>query len=82
MPAVVIFIQGIFELFGVGCFLGGYFSNVLWLMIVGGCAVVLDDLIEIGMGILNPLFPVLLAIVLLIVLTPWYVGKEFRGHHT
>jgi hypothetical protein len=32
------------------------------------------DIIEIRMGILNPLFPLLLAIGLAIVFAPWYVG--------
>jgi len=74
MPIAIVFIQGLFELVGLGGFLVGYFSDIWWLMMVGGCLVVLDDVIEIGMGILNPLFPVLLAIVLAFFLTPWYVG--------
>jgi len=74
MPIATIFIQGIFELVGLGGFLFGYFADIWWLLVLGGCLVVLDDVIEIGMGILNPLFPVLLAIVLAIFFTPWYVG--------
>jgi hypothetical protein len=74
MPVAVVFIQGLFELVGLGGFLVGYFTEIWWLMLVGGCFVVLDDVIEIGMGILNPLFPVGLAVVLAVFITPWYVG--------
>lgn len=66
--------QGVFELFGISAFLGGYFGGVWWLMLAGGAALVLDDVVEIAMGILNPLFPILLALVLVVVLDPWYVG--------
>lgn len=74
MPTAIIFIQGIFEIVGLAGFVTGYFMDIKWLMILGGCLVVLDDIIEMGMGILNPLFPVLLAIGLAIVFAPWYVG--------
>ena len=74
MATTVVFVQGLFELVGLGSFLGGYFGGIWWLMVLGGCLVVLDDVIEISMGILNPLFPVALAILLVIVITPWYVG--------
>jgi hypothetical protein len=37
-------------------------------------AVVVDDLIEMGLGVLKPLFPVILAVILAIVFSPWYVG--------
>jgi len=74
MPVAIVFIQGLFELIGLGGFLLGYFADTWWLMVVGGCLVVLDDVIEISMGILNPLFPVFLAIILAVLLSPWYVG--------
>lgn len=74
MPTVVIIFQGLFELIGLGSFIVGYFIGLKWLMLFGGILVVLDDVIEIFMGILNPLFPAILAIVLAIIVTPWYVG--------
>jgi hypothetical protein len=74
MPIAIVFVQGLFELLGLSAFFIGYFTNIWWLMMLGGCLVVLDDVIEIAMGILNPLFPVILAIILAIILTPWYVG--------
>ena len=74
MPTLIIIVQGLFELLGLGGFLVGYFTELWWLMIVGGFLVVIDDVIEMAMGILNPLFPVLLAIALAISITPWYVG--------
>ena len=74
MPVVIIFIQGLFELVGLGGFLFGYFADIWWLLLLGGCLIVLDDIIEIGLDILNPLFPLLLAIILAFIFTPWYVG--------
>jgi len=43
-------------------------------MMVGGILVILDDVVQIFLGILNPLFPVVLAVVLAVIFTPWYVG--------
>ena len=74
MGTVVVFVQGLFELVGLASFLIGYLGDIWWLMVVGGCLVVLDDIIEVSMGILNPLFPILLASILAIVFTPWYMG--------
>jgi hypothetical protein len=74
MAAAVVFAQGLLELSGLAGFLIGYFGGVWWLMVLGGCLIVLDDIIEILMGILNPLFPIALVIVLAIFLNPWYVG--------
>ena len=74
MGITITVVQGLFELAGLFGFLTGFFLDVGWLVIAGGCLIVLDDLIEIGMGVLKPLFPVLLAIVLAVLLTPWYLG--------
>ena len=74
MPIFVGIVQGLFELLGLIAFLAGYFSDIKWLMVTGGVLVVLDDIIELGMGILNPTFPILLAVVLALIFTPWYVG--------
>jgi hypothetical protein len=74
MPTAIIIFQGLFELIGLSNFFIGYFVDLRWLMVIGGIIVVLDDVIEIFMGILNPLFPVILAIILAILFTPWYVG--------
>ena len=35
---------------------------------------VLDDVFEISLGTLNPLFPILFAIGLALIIEPWYVG--------
>lgn len=71
---IIAVLQGLYELVGLGAFLGGYFFDIRWLLIVGGCLIVLDDVIEIGMGILHPLVPVILSAVLAVVMSPWYVG--------
>lgn len=73
-PVIVIFLQGLFELTGLAAFLTGFFIDLGWLTVTGGILVLLDDLIDMGMGVLNPVFPVLLAVVLAIIFTPWYVG--------
>lgn len=74
MQKLVIVVQGLFELIGLGAFLTGFFLEIGWLMVTGGILIVLDDVIEIATGILNPMFPVVLAVVLAIIVTPWYVG--------
>ena len=66
--------QGAFELAGLGAFLAGFFFDLGWVMVLGGVAIIVDDLVEMAMGVLNPLFPVILAVVLAVLVTPWYVG--------
>jgi hypothetical protein len=55
-------------------FLVGSASGLIWLQLVGGAILVLRDLMAVLLGTLNPVFPVLLALVLAIALSPWYVG--------
>lgn len=74
MATAIIFFQGLFEFVGTIGFISGYFFHIPWLMIACGLMVILDDIIEISMGILNPLVPVILAIVLAFFFTPWWVG--------
>lgn len=74
MKKMIIVFQGLFELVGLSAFLLGYFIGIEWLIILGGIMVVLDDVIEIFMGILNPIFPIILAIILAIIFSPWYIG--------
>lgn len=74
MLIAILFLQGLFEMIGFCSFIAGYFIPIKWLMVLGGCLVVLDDVIEIKMGVLNPLVPLLLSIGLAIVFSPWYIG--------
>ena len=74
MPIAILVIQGLIEVIGLGAFLSGFFLDISWLMVVGGSLVVLDDIVEVALGVLNPAFPVLLAVVLAFIFTPWYVG--------
>lgn len=74
MPVVVVFVQGLFEIVGIGSFLSGFFAHIYWLMVLGGCLVVIDDITQVAMGILNPLFPSLLALILAVIISPLYVG--------
>ena len=74
MRTSVLRVQGAFELSSLSLFVYGYLADSSRLLIVGGCLVVLDDLIEILLGVLNPLFPVLAASIAAFLFTPWYVG--------
>src|SRR5260221_12041037 len=62
------------EILALCSFLAGYISHIRWLMFLGGLIVVLQDLFGIALGALQPLFPVLLAVVLACILTPSYTG--------
>lgn len=35
---------------------------------------VVDDILEVYVGVLNPLFPIILAVLLASIISPWYVG--------
>ena len=74
MRLTVLVVQGLVELIGLSAFLAGYFLDVQLLLLTGGVLILLDDFVEMGMGVLNPVFPVFLAIVLAVIFTPWYVG--------
>src|SRR3989304_4398137 len=74
MNLIVIRLQGLLELTGVLGFMCGYFLEYYWIMVAGGIIVVADVLIEMGLGVLKPLFPIILAIVLALIISPWYVG--------
>ena len=64
MLPTVCFVQGLIELLGPLGFASGYFWDIEWLMIGCGILAVVDDAVEIGQGILNPVFPVVAAILL------------------
>lgn len=74
MSATVIVLQGLFELIGLAGFLSGYFLDMQRLMIAGGFLIIFDDIMQVSMGMLRPLYPVLLAVVLAIAFSEWYVG--------
>ncbi|MEX2054022.1 MAG: hypothetical protein WD883_00540 [Candidatus Colwellbacteria bacterium] len=62
------------ELFALSAFLLGYFMGFYILMMIGGILLVIQDIFAIMQGVLNPLFPVILAFVLAYIFSPWYVG--------
>jgi hypothetical protein len=68
------FAMGLKELCALAFFFVGYFTSVHWLMLIGGIILVLDDIYEMYIGILNPLFPIVFAVFLSVLLDPWYVG--------
>ena len=67
-------VKGVVELGGLVLFVGGYFTGISQLTVVGGLVLVVNDIADVFMGILNPIFPVILAIALAIFLHPWYIG--------
>lgn len=71
---MAIFGLGLLELGSVLGFMAGYFFGIPALALVCGLLVVLDDIREIGTGVLRPLEPVLLAAGLACLLAPWYMG--------
>lgn len=71
--AIVRFFAGA-ELFALLAFIAGYFADLYLLMLIGGILLVIQDIFSMVQGILNPIFPIILAIVLAMVFTPWYVG--------
>ena len=74
MAICILMVQGIVELLGVGAFVIGYFIDIWWIMVAGGLVMVVDDVCDMSLGILNPLFPVVFAIALAMIIDPWYVG--------
>lgn len=74
MARIIIVMQGLFELSALSIFVLGYFNQVTALIIVGGILLILNDLVDILTGVLKPHFPVIFAIVLALIIRPWYVG--------
>lgn len=74
MSPSIIFALALLETLALGAFLFGYFASIGWLLLLGGVFVVLDDVISILLGVLNPIFPIGFAVLLSFFFTPWYVG--------
>ena len=55
-------------------FIIGILVNIEWLWIIGGIIMVFIDFMDLLSGILNPLAPVLFAILGIIFIHPWYLG--------
>lgn len=73
MSNLIIRIQGLLEL-SVIIFLIGVLLGIPFLVILGGILMVIDDLLGMFTGALNPVFPILLAVILAFTIKPWYVG--------
>lgn len=66
--------QGLIEIAGPSLFIIGFFIDSQWMILLGGGISVLYDVLQIAMGVLNPLFPFGLAIILVFIFSPWYIG--------
>ncbi len=74
LEVATVFFTSLIKIVSLGVFLAGVFTQSHTLVLVGGVAVVLLDVAAIFARVLNPAFPVLLAIILAVVLDPWYYG--------
>jgi hypothetical protein len=71
---LVLRIQGVFELSSLLFFFTGYYTEILWLMFLGGAMLIIDNLMTIIFRLINPVYPLLLAVLLSLFFTPWYIG--------
>ena len=81
--AICVF-QGLCELSGVSLFLTGIFfyspypPDYHWAVILGGIIMLIDDFIEMNIGVLNPLAPIMLAMLGVFIAVyidmQWYIG--------
>lgn len=67
-------VYAILSLFALIAFVLGFFASVTWLTILGGLLLVFDEVMEIFSGMLNPTFPIIFAILLALIINPWYIG--------
>lgn len=70
----VLRLQGLFEISAVFLFFIGYYGGILPIMFIGAAMLVVDILSTILLGVLNPIYPLALVILLSMVFTPWYYG--------
>jgi hypothetical protein len=52
----------------------GVLGSIPWLMMLGGITLVVRDVAGVMLGVLNPVFPLVFAVVLALFVDPWYVG--------
>jgi len=67
-------LYALLELLSLTAFLVGFFGNISWLSILGGTFLLFDDVMSMLSGVLNPLFPFVLSVLLAISIDPWYMG--------
>ena len=71
---IVLRLQGAFELSSLVVFFAGYYTEILWLMFLGAAMLIMDNLMTIMFGLINPIYLIILAVLLSIFFTPWYIG--------
>lgn len=67
-------LQSIIGLLSLASFIYGFFAGQTVVAIVGGIILILQDLIAIWLGILKPAVPIILAVILALLIRPWYFG--------
>lgn len=72
--SLVLRIQGFFEISSLILFFTGYYTEILLLMFLGAAMLVVDNLMTIMFRLINPVYPLLLAVLLSLFFTPWYIG--------
>ncbi len=71
---IVLRLQGTFEISSLVVFFTGYYTEILWVMFLGAAMLILDNLMTIIFRLISPLYPLILALLLSIFFTPWYIG--------
>lgn len=66
--------SSILSLLALSSFIYGFFAEQRAFAISGGVVLILLDVVAIWVGVLKPLFPLLFAIVLALLVKPWYYG--------
>jgi len=61
-------------IFSISLFLVGFFQHLIWLFVLGGCLIIIYDILDMLAGFLKPLFPIVFAIILASIIKPWYAG--------
>lgn len=64
----------VLEILAIAGFIFGFFYDIFILTVIAGILLIIDDILEVLSGRLNPLFPIIFAVILGYFIKPWYFG--------
>lgn len=67
-------LYSVLEILAIIGFILGFFYDVYLLATIAGLLLVIDDILEILSGRLNPFFSIVFALILGFIIEPWYLG--------